>query len=222
MKNYRIYLIRHGLTEANEKGQYCGSGLDIPLSDAGHSGLAALIDSAVYPYVDEVHTSPLLRARETANILYPGYNIHVDEDLKEASFGPFEGRTLDELKLDPVYQKWVAPTSKFTPMGVEPSDEFFSRCVGGAAKIINEMMFSGVFSAAIVTHASVIGNILAGMCLPKRAPYDWPCEPGCGYLIETNTMLWSRGYVCEVTRELPLIEGEERFDDDSSHEELDY
>ena len=209
MKNYKIYLIRHGSTEANEKGLYCGRGLDIPLSPDGTNGLNRLLDTGIYPYVDELYTSPMQRSIETANILYPGQPQIIMDGLAEAAFGPFEGRSLDELKHDPVYQKWVAPTSKFTPLGVEPSADFFSRDIESIVKIIEHMADTATFSAAVVTHASVIGNILSGLCLPKRAPYDWPTEPGCGYLIETNAMLWMQSAVFEVTRELPLLPEEE-------------
>ena len=38
MKSYKIHLLRHGLTEANEKGWYLGL-TDLPLSPAGLSAL---------------------------------------------------------------------------------------------------------------------------------------------------------------------------------------
>ena len=40
MKSYKIHLLRHGLTEANERGWYLGL-TDLPLSP---SGLAALLE----------------------------------------------------------------------------------------------------------------------------------------------------------------------------------
>lgn len=222
MKNYKIYLIRHGATEANEKGLYSGRGHDIPLSDSGRAQLSELLDNGNYPYVDELYTSPMLRAKETGNILYPNQPQTILDSLAEASFGPFEGRSFDELKLDPVYQKWVAPTSKFTPRGVEPSADFFARSVESILKIMEHMTDTSTFSAAVITHASVIGNILSGLCLPKRAPYDWPTEPGCGYLIETNAMLWMQSAVFEVTRELPLLPEEEVTEEKDEYDGLEY
>ena len=43
MKGYRISIIRHGMTEANEKGIYIGK-TDLPLSSKGASELAAKMD----------------------------------------------------------------------------------------------------------------------------------------------------------------------------------
>lgn len=217
MKNYKVHLIRTGSTTANEQGIYCGGGTDIGLSPYGKSRLAELLGEGIYPYAEEIYASPLLRAAETAEILFPNQGITVLPELKEADFGPFEGRSFEELKNDPVYQKWVSPTSKFTPQGVEPSEQFFNRCIEGFVKIVTHMTEAGVYSAAVITHASVIGNILAGVCLPKRPPYDWLCDPGCGFTAETNAMLWMRGGVCEVTGMLPFEEAETPSSEDEPY-----
>ena len=69
MRGYRICLIRHGMTEANEKGIYIGS-TDLPLSEKGANELLLKKDSMDYPYVDRVYTSPLRRCTGTADILF--------------------------------------------------------------------------------------------------------------------------------------------------------
>ena len=50
MKGYRLYIIRHGQTEANEKGIYIGK-TDFPLSDKGRNELVEKLDE--YEYTDE-------------------------------------------------------------------------------------------------------------------------------------------------------------------------
>ena len=93
MKTFKLHLIRHGLTSGNLQGLYIGSGTDIPLCDEGRAQLAELKERFEYPQVDTVFSSPLLRAVETANILFPDakhtFTVH---DLREAGFGKFENK----------------------------------------------------------------------------------------------------------------------------------
>ena len=71
MKTFKLHLIRHGVTAGNLQGLYIGSGTDIPLCDEGRAQLAELKERFEYPQVDTVFSSPMLRAVETANILFP-------------------------------------------------------------------------------------------------------------------------------------------------------
>ena len=96
MKGYRISIIRHGMTEANEKGIYIGN-TDIPLSAKGAADLAAKMDEFCYPTVHRVYSSPLKRCTETAEILFPYTELCTVDDLKELNFGEFENKTIDEL-----------------------------------------------------------------------------------------------------------------------------
>ena len=93
MKTFKLHLIRHGMTAGNLQGLYIGSGTDIPLCDEGRAQLKELKERFEYPQVDTVFSSPLVRAVETANILFPNaghqFTVH---DLREAGFGVFENR----------------------------------------------------------------------------------------------------------------------------------
>ena len=76
MKTFKLHLIRHGLTSGNLQGLYIGSGTDIPLCDEGRAQLAELKERFEYPQVDTVFSSPLMRAVETANILFPNASFY--------------------------------------------------------------------------------------------------------------------------------------------------
>ena len=56
MKGYRISVIRHGRTAANDKGIYIGR-TDFPLSDKGAAELAGKMDEFQYPNVARVYSS---------------------------------------------------------------------------------------------------------------------------------------------------------------------
>ncbi len=208
MKTYKFHLIRHGLTEANEKGIYCGSGTDIPLSDEGRDELERLSGDTRYPYVDAVYTSPLRRARQTAEILFPGCETIVCDAITEAAFGRFEGRTLEELKSDDEFCRWAAPKSGFVPDGVEPAERFYGRVVNGFADIVTDAMSRGMRSCAVITHADVISLIMAALAYPKAEPYEWNPAPGCGYTVLADPSLFLRQPVVEAVAQVPLCEGE--------------
>ena len=48
--------------------------------------------------------------------------------------------------------------------------------------------------------------------LPRAQPYQWMCEPGCGYTVRITPSLWMRSQVMEVVQTLPLGEEGRRPD----------
>ena len=129
MKTFKLHLIRHGMTAGNLQGLYIGSGTDIPLCDEGRAQLKELKERFEYPQVDTVFSSPLVRAVETANILFPNaghqFTVH---DLREAGFGVFENRPVKDLVKEEDFKKWITPGSGFVPEGAEPTEQFHARC----------------------------------------------------------------------------------------------
>ena len=93
----QIYLLRHGQTEYNAQHRYQGQ-QDIPLSAAGR---AQLRPAGFMP--DVVYVSPLIRARQTAEIFFPGCPQIIVQDLREMCFGSFEGRHYIHIEHDPDY-----------------------------------------------------------------------------------------------------------------------
>ena len=169
MKTFKLHLIRHGITAGNLQGLYIGSGTDLPLCDEGRAQLADLKERFDYPQVDTVFSSPLLRAVETANILFPGaahqFTVH---DLREAGFGKFEGRAVQELVKDPEFAQWMDPTSRTVPAGAEDRQMFFNRTSSMLMKMFEYMLRTHTEEAACVTHGGVIMNMLSQHALPFR------------------------------------------------------
>ena len=56
MKNYYLYLIRHGITEGNLDGKYIGQ-TDLALCPQGEKQIQQLVKAGVYPCVEKVYTS---------------------------------------------------------------------------------------------------------------------------------------------------------------------
>ena len=96
----RILLARHGETDWNTEGRYQGQGFDIPLSAAGRSQAQALASRLADFEFTRVVSSPLLRARQTAEIVLGDRSVPLtlDPDLMEIAHGDWEGLLDAEVK----------------------------------------------------------------------------------------------------------------------------
>ena len=99
-----LILMRHGTTQGNLERRFIGT-LDVPLLPQGEE-LARRV-GATLPAVEHIYRSPLQRCRRTAELLWPGVEMTVVDELRESDFGPFEGKNHEELKDDPLYQAWL-------------------------------------------------------------------------------------------------------------------
>jgi broad specificity phosphatase PhoE len=103
MSSVRLILIRHGETDANMAGCFLGD-LDAPLNPNGLTVVQSLAESiAMWNHPDPntvILSSSLQRARQTADIIAAQFDhptIHVEPDLREMSFGSWEGKTSKEV-----------------------------------------------------------------------------------------------------------------------------
>jgi probable phosphoglycerate mutase len=94
-----LYLVRHGQTPASRENRFCGH-IDPPLTPAG----TAMAEQLGAAYADvpwkAIYTSPMLRARQTAEPLVKRVGIAPIEEagLKEIDYGEWDGMVQDEVK----------------------------------------------------------------------------------------------------------------------------
>ncbi|MBI4885910.1 MAG: histidine phosphatase family protein [Acidobacteria bacterium] len=86
----RIYLARHGESDANAAGRVSGW-QDVRLTAKGRQQAEVLRESLRAIPIDAVYSSTLSRSRETARILRPDTPATPLDSLKEKSGGRFEG-----------------------------------------------------------------------------------------------------------------------------------
>ncbi len=209
MKNYYIYLLRHGATAANEDGRYIGS-TDLPLSEKGRAELQKLKDTQDYPAAQRVYTSPLKRCQETAEVLYPNTQLSTIDALREYDFGEFENRTIASLQSDPDFLDWVSGGMKTPPKGAESRETFTLRYEKGFLQILQEMMKDNITRAAVVTHSGIITGWLSAHGVPQKDnPMEWATESGHGYVIAVNMRMWTAGDAFEVMGTIPYAGEEE-------------
>ena len=99
----KIYLVRHGKREG--EGRFIGI-TDVPLNNAGRKEAAILSGffndlAAKKGTMPLIFTSPLVRSRETAEIIaggLPGVKLKEVPMLHEVDLGEWEGRSLEEIK----------------------------------------------------------------------------------------------------------------------------
>jgi broad specificity phosphatase PhoE len=93
-----LVLTRHGLTDRSVPEQHLGQKIDISINDGGRRQADLLRRRLAGTTFERVITSPLFRARETAEIV-AGRTAHIEADprLKEMDYGAWEGRTYAEL-----------------------------------------------------------------------------------------------------------------------------
>ncbi len=95
----RFLLVRHGQSEWNAQGRWQGQA-DPHLSDHGREE-ARLAVSALRDFKGLIFSSPLLRARETAEIISSEIgdgSVLIEPDLREIDVGEFSGLTNDEIE----------------------------------------------------------------------------------------------------------------------------
>ena len=124
MKYYKLHLIRHGLTQGNLDGRYIGSGTDLPLCAEGRAQLEELKAKFQYPDVPLVFCSPMLRAQQTAEVLFPNAKLTILQDLREMNFGKFENRpSLNWSRTRSLPSGWTPPAAPtlMVPRTAKPS-----------------------------------------------------------------------------------------------------
>ncbi len=122
-----IHFIRHGQTDANLDRINAGGEYDIPLNVAGVAQARAFSEShqEFIAELDAVFVSPMLRARQTADLILSGHKTPVEiiEDLREIRLG-----------------KWSAASYQMTgdyfteqrdPPGGESWTDFHRRAIRG-------------------------------------------------------------------------------------------
>lgn len=90
-----IYLARHGETEWSLNGRHTGS-TDLPLTAHGEQQAASLRERLAKIRFDAVYSSPLRRAKRTAEIAgFP--KPWLTPLLQEVDYGEYEGKTTKEI-----------------------------------------------------------------------------------------------------------------------------
>lgn len=202
-------MFRHGLTRGNFNAQYIGH-TDYPLTTDSIESLKKIKAKHHYPTVEAVFVSPLKRAMQSADIMFPKNNKIVIDNFIEYNFGEFEEHTAEELKDNEDFQNWIHGDIYAAPPFGESNAQFAQRVCEAFEKVINGCIAEGIENIAIVTHAGVIMTILACYGLPEAPMAHWQMDAGYGFKLRITPSLWMRGNKLEVVDTSPVgIKNEE-------------
>ncbi len=201
MKTYKIHLLRHGMTAANNDGRYIGR-TDLPLSPEGLAALLRLRDSHQYPGGVRFFTSPLARCRQTLEVLYPGCVAEPIDGLAECDFGDWEGKSIRELKADERFLQWMEGKTRAIPGG-EDAEAFRARVCAAFEGIVNDLLHSGDTEAVVCTHGGVITLLMQLYSLPRLDPKDCLAAAGEGFTLRVTPSVWMSEPLAEALCVIP-------------------
>ncbi|KAF0091398.1 MAG: putative phosphoglycerate mutase [Fusobacteria bacterium] len=166
-----IYLIRHGQTSWNLEERFQGT-TNTELTEVGINQGKLLAKSLSKTKFENIYSSPLKRAKITADFIGSEVNCEVIEDLdfKEISFGDWEGLSTKEIREKyPWMDKWFDDTGLFQIPNGDVFEDEKNRLKERLIKIAKE---SNGQNTAIVSHAGIIRlSLLAALDLPLS--YYW-------------------------------------------------
>lgn len=135
----QVCVTRHGETDWNVRGILQGW-FDIPINEQGRRQAHQLAAAFAGAGFTAVWSSPLMRARETAEIVSSALRLpppSCHDGLKERCFGAIQGVPKSELaELNPLLLQQILrrnPAAEFE--GGESMDEFADRILGALAEI---------------------------------------------------------------------------------------
>jgi len=180
----RIWLIRHFRTQGNLERRYIGR-TDEPILP-GQTG-------NILCCPEKIITSPMLRCRQTARLLFQKEPDLICENFREKDFGRFEGKNYEELKDDPGYQRWLDSNGTIPFPEGEGQEAFFERTRLGFEQMMEHLMDLQCREAAFVVHGGTIMAVLSAFSQTGGEFYDWQVSNGSGYSAIAEEGSWRQG-----------------------------
>jgi broad specificity phosphatase PhoE len=139
-----LVLTRHGLTPRSFPEQHLGQRIDVELSDDGRAQARALAERLAGVEFERIVSSPLARARQTAEIVaaarHQPVDLSVDRRLAEMDYGEWEGLTYAQI-----YERdgdrrraWEADPAEIACPGGESADDVAARARGFLTDLLKE------------------------------------------------------------------------------------
>lgn len=204
-----LLLIRHGKTDWNEEPRVMGA-KPIPLNEAGLAQARHLRDWLAQIKLHAVYTSPILRARQTAEIIAEGrgdLKIIEEPGVAEIDYGRWIGLSFSEVaeKYKKEYQTYLKHPSKARVPGGESVVAVQKRAVGAVEKMKKRHAGQRVVA---VSHADVIKMMLVHyLGIPLDGLQRVGCDNGSLAIFRFGTEWGSRlaalNYFADVNKIFP-------------------
>lgn len=194
MSRHTLYLARHGETDWNRERRWQGH-TDIALNEAGRRQARELAEALRDRRLGRAFSSDLSRARETAEIVAAALGLAeviVDADLRERSFGVFEGLTEAEC-CERYPEHWAAYRSdlKQPPPGAEAFEDVAQRMRTALERALHRAGSAAPQSILVVSH----GGAMRALLLALLGTVPAPLGNGATYRLE-----WAEGTFHSIER----------------------
>lgn len=204
-----IILVRHGECEGNIKGMFRGRA-DFPLNKRGFIQAQDLAQELKKFPLKHIYTSPLSRARQTAEVISQecGVKVNIEEQLNNIELGSWEGRFMKEIaELYPKeWELWVYNPEKLKVENMETLYDVQRRAKDCLDSLVSRHNGEVL---VIVSHRAVLKPLIAA-CINIPPPYFWKIhfdtasysllshKEGRGYcLVQLNQTKHLREYVTQ-------------------------
>ncbi len=166
---HTLTLVRHGQTASSARSAYSGQS-DIPLTELGREQAVRAAEQLGGAGIDAVISSPLIRARDTAQAIAvaTGAPLTIDDRLIEVDYGPFENldRAGARERLGAPFEAWRDDPFGAPVPGMEPLADALRRARAGTAAAL-----AAHAHPVIVGHQGILRIVL--VALGELAPADY-------------------------------------------------
>ena len=181
----RLWLVRHGETEANVAGLYSGHA-PTPLTERGIAQAQTLGRLLRNVPVDNVLCSELERARHTTQLILGDREVPVRNmpELNEMFFGDWEMRHHRDLAREDAenYAVWCNDWQNATPTNGEGFQAFSQRVERFIAQLAD---YKTCQNLLVVSHQGVLSVLIARLLsMPAAAMWHFRVEQGCWSAID--------------------------------------
>jgi broad specificity phosphatase PhoE len=154
-----VMLMRHGETDWNREGRVMGRN-PVELNARGRAQVEAVARFVRSIKPDIVVTSPLVRARQSAELMSAGLggvSVIEEEGIAEVRYGRWEGMVYHELIEDPYYAEYrKSPIENPTPGG-ETIPQVQTRGVEAVTRVLRDNPDRRIL---FVSHGDIIRTVL--------------------------------------------------------------
>lgn len=167
-----IYFVRHGQTDFNAKNIFQSA--EVPLSLEGEMQAAKVADRLQKIKLDEIWTSPMNRAKQTAEVINQYQKVKTVEhnELREIKIPTrFEGKDKNDLSLNDDAKVFLE-RKKNDPYYEYEDSETYVQVIKRAREMIQKLEKKANqekenYALAVTTHGLILNTILLCIMLPK-------------------------------------------------------
>lgn len=168
----KLILIRHAITEDNKSGKLSGH-TDSILSEDGKIQIEKLTDFLKDEHIDKIYATTSSRTKHTVEYIAKSRNLDIieKEELKEISFGDFEGMSFSKIKFNypDEFKSMIDDGYEYKYPNGESLVDSYERVVKEIKNILNENEGKTVL---ICSHGGSIRNIITYL-ISNSYKYHW-------------------------------------------------